>query len=87
MQIQNANGPQAMQAVRAVTPIYALRATDELCSFELGGEKKTKGAALTFVSHLCHITVKLLTEVCSPLVSVLCIMSTLHFTLHATHRI
>ena len=51
LQIQDAARYQALQAVR---PPHRLRACRRclrtLSSFELGGEKKTKGAALQFVS-------------------------------------
>ena len=50
VQIQNAANTEAMQAVRS----YLLFNTFHeafLSSFELGGEKKTKGAALSFVSY------------------------------------
>lgn len=51
MQIQNATITETLQAVRnsfSSNPFHDAF----LSSFELGGEKKTKGAALTFVSHL-----------------------------------
>ena len=49
MQIQNATYSEALQAVRLLSLFIAEIATDAIHSFELGGEKKTKGAALTFV--------------------------------------
>ena len=57
MQIQDANSIEAMQAVRPLRT-YAdslgrsLDPNWHCCSFELGGDKKTKGAALTFVRHI-----------------------------------
>ena len=51
MQIQNATITKTLQAVRNSS--LSISFLDEfLSSFELGGEKKTKGAALTFVSPL-----------------------------------
>ena len=49
MQIQNAAITEAMQAVRSSSSSNSFHDAF-LSSFELGGEKKTKGAALTFVS-------------------------------------
>ena len=62
MQVQNAVGPEAMQTVRvdfrppgsihsAVT--CSINPWHVVHSFELGGEKKTKGAALNFVRLPC----------------------------------
>jgi hypothetical protein len=51
MQIQNAAITETLQAVRNFFSSISFHDTF-LSSFELGGEKKTKGAALTFVSHL-----------------------------------
>lgn len=52
-----------------------------LHSFELGGEKKTKGAALTFVRCSYFLSSPFLLTDILVLVSVLCIMPALHFTL------
>lgn len=59
LQIQNAANTQALQTVRALYPIQELRSL--FLSFELGGEKKTKGAALTFVSTFQCLVLILLT--------------------------
>jgi len=48
VQIQDAIGTQALQTVRFFFAKTA-QLYDSMRSFELGGEKKTKGAALTFV--------------------------------------
>lgn len=48
VQIQNAADSQALQAVRSQS-FTGMAAHLQTASFELGGEKKTKGAALTFV--------------------------------------
>ena len=48
VQVQNAAYPETLQTVRAVILLGSAH-TDRSFSFELGGEKKTKGAALTFV--------------------------------------
>jgi hypothetical protein len=48
VQVQNAAYPETLQTVRAAFSL-GLTHTDCSFSFELGGEKKTKGAALTFV--------------------------------------
>lgn len=53
VQIQNATTFEALQAVRSFNVIrFSLHVVLHFCviSFELGGDKKTKGAALTFVS-------------------------------------
>jgi hypothetical protein len=71
MQVQDANDAQAMQAVRVLS-LLGLSSGSRLTSFELGGEKKTKGAALTFVRCSgCFYTVFLANI---SLVSILCIM-------------
>jgi hypothetical protein len=59
MQVQNAIGIEALQTVRFQFHVFGTTSTSLhllmvfffffLCSFELGGDKKTKGAALTFV--------------------------------------
>ncbi len=50
LQIQNAATIEAMQTVRNFNTIaYICHPTLSFRSFELGGEKKTKGAALQFV--------------------------------------
>ena len=49
MQIQNSTYSEALQSVRLFSLFISDIATDAIHSFELGGEKKTKGAALTFV--------------------------------------
>jgi len=51
MQIQNAAITETLQAVRSSSLSSSFHDAF-LSSFELGGEKKTKGAALTFVSSL-----------------------------------
>ena len=51
MQIQNAAITETLQAVRNSSSSISFHDAF-LSSFELGGEKKTKGAALTFVSLL-----------------------------------
>lgn len=51
VQIQNAAITETLQAVRSSASSNSFHDTF-LPSFELGGEKKTKGAALTFVSPL-----------------------------------
>lgn len=53
VQIQNAAIVEALQAVRGFSSPFRC-IVEPICSFELGGEKKTKGAALTFVRHLSH---------------------------------
>ena len=51
LQVQDAARSQALQAVCCSACILLRRSCScRLCSFELGGEKKTKGAALQFVS-------------------------------------
>lgn len=60
LQIQDADLFEALQAVR-VFPFFPARCFSQmLSSFELGGEKKTKGAALTFVSTLSSFSSVLL---------------------------
>jgi len=54
VQIQNATIVEALQAVRVFSFLLCSIA-ESISSFELGGEKKTKGAALTFVCHLSHV--------------------------------
>ena len=54
LQIQDAALTQALQAVRCSSGVRSSMFSSELCSFELGGEKKTKGAALQFVSIPYH---------------------------------
>ena len=54
VQIQNAAIVEAVQAVRGFSFPSLRCIAESICSFELGGEKKTKGAALTFVRHLSH---------------------------------
>lgn len=51
LQVQDATGHQALQAVCQLEKftVEAAHLTILFCSFELGGEKKTKGAALQFV--------------------------------------
>jgi hypothetical protein len=51
LQVQDATLAQALQAVRN-PPAFDVKTSLKVLvySFELGGEKKTKGAALTFVS-------------------------------------
>lgn len=63
LQVQDADGHQALQAVRRRPSRCARGPTDCVCSFELGGEKKTKGAALQFVSSL---TISIPPCFCSP---------------------
>jgi large subunit ribosomal protein L44e len=53
VQVQNAVGLEALQTVRRFLSLLFLLFTFGT-SFELGGEKKTKGAALTFVSPLFY---------------------------------
>ena len=60
MQIQNAAITETLQAVRSSLLSNSFH-DGILSSFELGGEKKTKGAALTFVSR------RPLFSCCSPL--------------------
>jgi len=51
VQVQGPAVSQAMQAVRPlITPVTLFLGLTHLFSFELGGEKKTKGAAIQFVS-------------------------------------
>ena len=57
LQIQDAARYQALQAVRPHRLRARRRCLRTLSSFELGGEKKTKGAALQFVSIPYHILV------------------------------
>lgn len=52
LQVQDAAFPQALQAVRLFASCSPLANVDTRRSFELGGEKKTKGAALQFVRAL-----------------------------------
>ena len=57
MQVQDAALFEALQAVR-ILPFDVTRQDlriDDASSFELGGEKKTKGAALTFVRTVIAI--------------------------------
>ena len=56
MQIQNAAITETLQAVRSSSSHNSSFHDLFLSSFELGGEKKTKGAALTFVSHLALLS-------------------------------
>ena len=56
LQIQDAALTQALQAVRCSSSVRASMFSSELCSFELGGEKKTKGAALQFVRPISHVS-------------------------------
>ncbi len=57
VQVQNATNFEALQTVRSfLHRLFGQSVDDHLfCSFELGGEKKTKGAALTFVCVCCVI--------------------------------
>jgi hypothetical protein len=55
VQVQDADVAQALQAVRAPRSLSGVCA-ELVTSFELGGEKKTKGAALSFVRvYICSI--------------------------------
>lgn len=54
VQIQGTDGAETLQAVRSPSLSIGLSLIHWCCSFELGGEKKTKGAALTFVSIFVH---------------------------------
>jgi len=68
VQIQNAAIVEALQAVRGFSfPLCFI--AESISSFELGGEKKTKGAALTFVRHLSHVVPLGITNVATRLVS------------------
>lgn len=60
VQVQDATLSQALQAVRlfrcSVSSLHSVLNRFLIRSFELGGEKKTKGAALQFVSFFLDIT-------------------------------
>jgi hypothetical protein len=72
MQIQDANGPQTLQAVRlSFIPLLEAIA-DYTNSFELGGEKKTKGAALTFVSFTSPLDIDVLNVLGIGIVNIYC---------------
>lgn len=51
VQVQDATCIEALQAVCSCLIRYRYRPDAFFSSFELGGEKKTKGAALQFVRH------------------------------------
>ena len=64
VQIQNAAITEALQAVRNSSLSNSFHDAF-LSSFELGGEKKTKGAALTFVSPLPLVLLLLVSKTLS----------------------
>ena len=78
MQIQNAAITETLQAVRSSSSSNPFHDAF-LSSFELGGEKKTKGAALSFVSHLPLVFLLLASNVCPTEVNLLCIAFVLPF--------
>jgi len=70
VQIQNAAIFKTLQAVRGFAcSLHTV--PNPSCSFELGGEKKTKGAALTFVRHFSHIHLAIITKLVTLLVNIL----------------
>lgn len=86
LQVQDAAVPQALQAVRTVLLLPHL-CTDFVCSFELGGEKKTKGAALTFVRPISSLVLAVYSRI-SPtvIVSLVVVLSLFLFPHHlSTH--
>jgi hypothetical protein len=72
MQIQNAAITETLQTVRGSSSSNPFH-DGFLSSFELGGEKKTKGAALTFVCHLPLVFLLLASNGLSTEVNLLCI--------------
>jgi hypothetical protein len=70
MQIQNAAITETLQAVRNSSSSISFHDAF-LSSFELGGEKKTKGAALTFVSFFPLVSLFLALTVCPTEVNLL----------------
>ena len=82
MQIQDADVAQALQAVCRCRFVFCEDTNRSLPSFELGGEKKTKGAALTFVRRDIHLHDDSSTDtVLSDCISILCRASVLMFSL------
>ena len=69
VQVQNAAYPETLQTVRAAILLGSTH-TDRSFSFELGGEKKTKGAALTFVRPLISLLRSVAADMASRVVSV-----------------
>ena len=65
MQVQDAAVSEALQAVRPILHLHpCIIHTDHDRSFELGGEKKTKGAALQFMRTrpLTTVTTRLISS-------------------------